>query len=691
MATKKRAIKPEDFVLLHTVSDPHVSLDGKLVAYSVTTVDREADETHIAVHVARLDERTSPRRFTQGKRDHSPRWSPDGKYLAFVSNRNDKNQLFIAPLDGGEARQITKSKHGMAQPAWSPDGKRIAYVQRTGEYKEPKERKGAEKNAPRVIRDLRYRLDGVGFFDNRRFHVFTVDVESGKETQITSGDWNDDSPSWSPDGKSIAFVSDRERERWQRLWRADVWTVPSKGGRARKITRSLGASAQPRFSPDGRSIAYVGHEHGEAGSAKNSHLFVSPAEGGRAPRSLSAPLDRTAGAAGAAFAWSRDGRSVLFLAVDHGAVSLYRAGAANGSVSKLVGGDRQIDAIDLTPDGRRVVFTAAWASDPSELYIAPLANGRARMLSHANAELRKAVDFTPTRRVTYEAPDGLDIEAFVLYPPSFRKSRRYPLVLYVHGGPHAYHPAAAGAASSFLAYQALAAAGYVVLLPNPRGSQGYGEEFAHAVVGDWGGKDFADLLAGVDLLVRRGVADPRRLYVGGGSYGGFMSSWAVGQTDIFRAAVVAAPVSDHVSMFGMTDIPLFSIYEHGGTPWEAEEMLRERSPVTYLPHVKAPVLLLHWEGDLRCPIEQSEEIFQGLKILGKPVEFVRYPGGFHAVRTPSQDVDRMRRIIAWFDRHTPKRKSGRRAASRNGRAIGRNGTRPAPKKAGRRRAKAAAR
>ncbi len=686
MPTKKRAIKPEDFALLHSVSDPDVSPDGKLVAYTVTSIDREADETHLAVYVARLDGHAAARRFTQGKRDHSPRWSPDGKYLAFVSTRGDKNQLFLAPLDGGEPRQLTKSKFGVAQPAWSPDGKRIAFVQRTGEYKEPKDRKGVEKNAPRIIRDLRYRLDGVGFFDNRRFHVFTIDVESGKETQITSGDWNDDSPSWSPDGKSIAFVSDRERERWQRVWRFDVWVVPLAGGRARKVARSLGAAGQPRFSPDGRSIAYVGHENGEAASAKNSHLYIVPAAGGRAPRSVSAPLDRTVGGTGAALAWSRNGGSVLFLAVDHGAESLFRGGASSGSVSKVIGGDRQIGAFELTPDGKSAVFTAAWSSEPSELYVASLSGGRPRMLSHANAGLRKTVDLVPTRRVTYRAPDRLDIEAFVLYPPGFRKGKRYPLVLYVHGGPHSYHPAAAGAASSFLVYQSLAAAGYIVLLPNPRGSQGYGEDFAHAVVGDWGGNDFADLLAGVDLLVRRGAADPRRLYIGGGSYGGFMSSWAVGQIDIFRAAVVAAPVSDHISMFGMTDIPLFSTYEHGGTPWEVEELLRERSPVTHLPNVKTPVLLLHWEGDLRCPIEQSEEIFQGLKMLGKPVEFVRYPGGFHAVRTPSQDIDRTRRIIAWFDRHGAKPLARKTAASPNSRArISANGAKPARRAPARRR------
>ena len=680
---RKRPVRPEDFYLLRLVGDPQLSPDGRRVAYTVSRSDRESDRTCMSVYVAPVDGRGEPQRFTHGDHDHSPRWSPDGRFLAFVSNRGEKNQLYLAPLDGGEARQITKQKHGMGQPAWSPDGTRIAYVARTGNYKETKGRKPVEKASPRVVRELRYRLDGIGYFDERRRHLFTVDVETNVEQQITNGDWYDEQPSWSPDGRFLAFASDRERERHQRHWGTDVWVVPSNGGRARKLTRSRGGASQPTFSPDGRSIAFVGHEHGDAG-AKNTHLFIVPASGGRAPHSVSAPLDRSAIghpiAAGRTLVWSRDSKSVLFLAGDRGTVALYRAGVANGSVSKLIAGDRQIEGFQLTPDGRRVVFAASWTSAPGEVYVASLrGGGRPRMISDANADLRDAVELASLRRTTYRARDGLEIEALVLYPPNYRRCRRYPLSLQIHGGPHGMHP------TGFqLPYQNLAAAGYVVLLPNPRGSASYGEAFTEACVGDWGGKDYEDLMTGVDVMVRRGVADPERLYVGGYSYGGFMTSWVVGQTDRFRAAIVGAPVSDHLSMFGTTDIPRFSVYEHGGFPWEKTEELIERSPVTYLPDVKTPVLLVHWEGDLRCPIAQSEEIFQGLKMLGKPVEFVRYPGGSHTMRSPSQAVDQMRRGRAWLDRHAPK-KPARKAPSRPAAARSRNGARPAAK------AKAAAR
>ncbi len=658
----KRTVQPEDIYLLLSVSDPQLSPDGKHVAYTVAWNDRESDKAQSAVCVAPVEGRQRARRFTQGIRNHSPRWSPDGRYLAFVSDRGEKNQLFLAPLEGGEPRQVTKAKFGISQPAWSPDGKRVAYVARVGDYTEREERSPVEKSAPRVIRDLRYKLDGIGFFDERRLHVFTVDIESGEETQVTDGSWNDEHPSWSPDGQRIAFVSDRERERNQRHWRTDVWVVPSTGGRARKITRSKGSASYPAFSPDGHWIAFVGHEHGDAGLAKNAHLLIVPTNGGRPPRSVSAPIDRPVvgwplALLGRTVAWLADGRGLVFLAGDRGTQALYQAGLTNLSVSQVLGGERQIGAFALAPDGKRIIFTAAWISEPDELYSGTLDGvGRERNLSHANDELRNSADFARARRMKYRATDGLEIEAFVLYPPNYRRGKRYPMALEIHGGPHNFHPF-----GFWLPPQSLAAAGYVVLLPNPRGSATYGEDFTHGCVGDWGGRDYEDLMVGVDLLIRRGIADRDRLYVGGYSYGGFMTGWTVGHTDRFQAAVIGAPVANLVSDIGTTDIPLFNVYQFGGTPFDNPEEYRKRSPVEYLPNVKTPVLLLHHEGDLRCPIGQAEEIFQGLRLLGREVEFVRYPGGFHTYNThaPSQRLDGMKRTRDWYDGHAPSKRARR--------------------------------
>ena len=360
-------------------------------------------------------------------------------------------------------------------------------------------------------------------------------------------------------------------------------------------------------------------------------------------------------------AWLPDGAGLLFLAGDRGTVALYRADLAGSPIAKVLGGERQVESFALSPDGARVAFVASWASEPGEVYSTALNGGRERNLSHANDDLRTTVEIARTGRMTYKAPDGLEIEAFVIYPPGFQRGKPCPVALDIHGGPHSVHPSP----FAFLQLQSLAAAGYVVLLPNPRGSSTYGEEFTQACIGDWGGKDFEDLMAGVDELVRRGIGDPGRLFVGGYSYGGFMTTWTVGHTDRFRAAVVGAPVADAVSMFGTSDIPRFSVYELGASPFDDPDEFRARSPVTHLPNVRTPVLLMHQEGDLRCPIGQSEEVFQALKMLGKEVEFVRYPGGSHGVHTPSQQVDRIKRTLGWYESHAPAKPASRRTSARH--------------------------
>ena len=353
---RKRLFTPDDHYLLKNVSDPQISPDGTQVAFVMSWPDRESDETHVAIYMSPADGSAPARRFTHGKKDHSPRWSPDGRSLAFVSDRGEKSQLFVAPMDGGEARQVTHAKWGISQPCWSPDGTRVAYAARTGDYTETKDRKGSEKNAPLVIKDLRYKMDGIGFYDSRRMHIFVCDVATGAETQVTSGDYFDDQPSWSPDGRTIAFVSDRERARNRRHWRTDVWVVAAKGGSARKLTRSLGSAAHPAFSPDGKWIAFVGHENGDEGSAKNTHMMVVPANGGM-PRSVSDALDRPvsgwpAFASGRSFCWARDSKALLFIAGDRGRMSIYRANLS-GRFTKALDGERQINRSSWRRTGRR--------------------------------------------------------------------------------------------------------------------------------------------------------------------------------------------------------------------------------------------------------------------------------------------------------------------------------------------------
>jgi dipeptidyl aminopeptidase/acylaminoacyl peptidase len=680
ITTKKRhPISPADNALLKAVVDPQISPDAERVAYVVRGVDTEKNERQTSIWVAPLDGKARARRFTFGTKDNSPRWSPDGRSLAFVSDRGDKPQIMIAPLDGGEARTLTKAPHGVNELAWSPDGTRIAYLARAGDWKDAKDRNAVEKAAPRVIKHLRYRLDTIGYFDDRRTHIFVIDVEGGDAKQITSGDYYDQQIAWSPDGRRIAFSSDRERERHDRQFRADIWSVDASGGAPRRLTRARGAANWPALSPDGKSVAYLGHEHGDAGSGKNTHVMVVPSTGG-APRSVSASVDQTVPSTGIAQRWSRDGKSILFLVQEHGNQALYRANVASGETARVLDGDRQIFQFVITRDDRQIAFTAASASRPQELYATSLAGGaRERNLSRANDELLAAAEPGSSKRMTHRAADGLEIESFVLYPPGYRAGQRYPLVLYIHGGPHAQHPLWGFA----MRPQTLAGAGYVVLMPNPRGSSGYGEAFMEMCTRDWGGADYRDLMGAVDALVKRGVADPDRLYVTGYSYGGFMTTWVVGHTDRFKAAIVGAPVSDHISMLGTTEIPGFSKYEVT-SPWDDLQATWDNSPIAHLPNCTTPVLIEHHEGDLRCPIGQAEEVFQTLRMLGKEVEFIRYPGGFHILEfhAPSQDLDYQQRQIAWFDAHGGRAKPAsakrrRTRAATNGAKPSANGARAA--------------
>ncbi len=644
----KRAFVPDDLWRLQAVSDPQISPDGSSVAFVVATSEQETDKPATTIWLAPSDGASPARQFTSGPQDSSPRWAPDGGELAFVAERGNGPQLHLASLAGGEARALTEAPHGISQPVWAPDGRRIAYVGRTGDWKKPEERSPIEKAAPRVVTGLHSRFDGVGWFDSRRSHLFVVAAAGGVPKQVTDGDWDDADPAWSPDGLELAFVSDRSTTRFDEVHR-DVWVTSGGGrGRPRRLTRGRGNAAAPLWSPDGKTIAYIGHEHDDGNSAANIHLLVVASRDPQAPRSLSATLDRSVWGLlrppGPVHAWIEGGKAVLFVAADRGTLAVFRSSLRRPRPELVVGGDRQITSIHSS--GSTVAFISQWITIPPEVFCASLDGAGEVRVSQANVGLR-SVRWATVRRTSHKADDGRRIESFVIYPPGHTKGKAAPTVLEIHGGPHGWHPQM----SLFGLYQGLAAAGYVVVLPNPRGSHGYGEDYAHACVGDWGGADFEDLMGAVDQLVHAGVADPKRLYVAGYSYGGFMTSWTVGHTDRFAAACVSAPVTDLASMWGTTDIPGFAAFELGGFPWEQPEFYRAHSPITYVSKVRTPVQLFHWEGDLRCPIGQAEELFQGLRKLEREVVMVRYPGGFHIVRSPAQMVDYVARHIEWFNTH----------------------------------------
>ena len=682
----KRTMAPEDAWLVRTAGDPRLSADGRRAAWVETTPDRETDKPAASIMVAPADGSEPARSFTHGPRDVSPRWSPDGRWLAYVSKADDQPaRLHVAPLDGGAPRAVTDLPGGASQPAWSPDSTRIAFVSSVGAPEPAKDRTPVEQAAPRVVRGLYARQDDIGWFEGRR-HLFVVDVASGEVSQVTDGDWDDDMPSWSPDGETLVFASDRGRGRNDRFGRSDAWLVAASGkGRARRLTRGRGRASFPQFSPDGATVAFIGHEAGDEGWNRDPGLYTvtvdaTPGGGSSAdgePRRLGTDLDRPMGYGflpTSPYAWLPGG-DVAVLVADRGSLVLARvAGDGRGRSRVVVApGTGQVDGFSMSTDGRTVAYTYMSVTEPHEVFVVPWrargGNGAAAAVrvSHANDEVRDTFELAPMERYTTTAPDGLEVEYFVVRPPSGGRkpaaagAPAAPAHLEIHGGPHGFHPIG----MAFAYYQALAAAGFAVLLPNPRGSAGYGQTFTEACTYDWGGADFDDLMACVDDAVGRGIADPDRLTVGGYSYGGFMTAWTVGHSKRFRAAVVGAPVIDHVSMIGTTDIPGFSRFELGGTPWDRPEEYVKRSPLTYLPDVTTPVLIHHWDGDLRCPIGQAEELYTALRLLHKDVEFVRYPGGSHISRSPSQAVDRTARIIDWVTSHTrPSGGDGRRRRRR---------------------------
>ncbi|HTX30338.1 MAG TPA: S9 family peptidase [Solirubrobacteraceae bacterium] len=650
----KRLFRAEDALQLKSTSDPDLSPDGRRVAFVLSEAELEKDRLRSAIWVVPVDGSEPPRPFSEGPADRSPRFSPDGKWLAYISVPEDhpeRAHVRLAPLDGGIPAQCGELPGAVTQLAWSPDSRRIVVVCRVGAPVRD-EQEASERNAPRLVRGLGARLDGVGWHEGRR-HLFLIDVADGSTRQLTRGDFDHDDPSFSPDGENIVFASDRHPRRDDRQLRRDAWIIPASGGRRRRLTDGTGRVAAPAFSPDGSLVAFAGQVVADWDA--EPRFFVVAADGSGSVEPIAPEDDRPVPflpGLPAPFRWTGD-RELVILLADRGSFTLRRARVGQARSRELVGGDIQIDGVAVRPGRRPLVYTAAWIDQPSELYATTLSGSAPGRVTHFNDAFVDQVELAPTARTSVVRPDGTEVE-YLTIAPSRRRAEKLPLHLDVHGGPHGAWPSS----RSLALHQALAAAGYLVLLPNPRGSTSYGQEFTSACTGDWGGGDYEDIIACCDDLVERGLADPERMFVSGGSYGGFMTAWIVGHTDRFRAGAALAAVIDMTSMALTTDVPEFSNFSMGGTPWDRRDEYDKRSPLTYLPRVNTPVLVVHWEGDIRVPIGQGEELYTGLRVLGKEAEFLRYPGGFHISRTPSQAVDFVKRLLDWNRRHDPR--GGRR-------------------------------
>jgi len=646
----RRAMTPEDITRIVWVSDPQISPDGARVAFVATTLSEDKDEYLSQVWVVDADGGPS-RRFTAGpKRDAEPRWSPDGRRLAFVSERgpNKKGQLYVMPADGGEPVRLTDLKAGVTNPVWSPDGARLCFLSRVGGWDEPDSEEEKRKSRPaRVITTLKYKFNGEGFVYDRRPHLFVVAADGGTPTQITDGDYADADPAWSPDGRLIAFSSARHDDR-DHDDGSDIWVVAAEGGEPRRVTDAAGPAGHPSFAPDGRTLAYLGRRKlNDFGG--NVQAFTVSVDGGP-PVCLTESFDRSCAALPVSPTWAPDGRSVIVAAEDRGAVVLHRASASGGvGLAPIVAGERVITGYSMARDGR-LAFAATDPMCPAEVFVADADGGVERRLTDLNQGWRAEVALSRPERFRFRRA-GFEIDVWVMKPFGFHEGARRPALLNIHGGPHAQF-----GHGFFDEFQVYAGAGYVVVYTNPRGSQGYGEAFTRAVVGDWGGGDYADVMAALDeALTRHAVIDPLRLGVMGGSYGGFLTSWTIGHTDRFKAACSERAVNDQWGMFGTSDIGhIFNKVELGVLPWEDLGPYVERSPISYVKNVTTPLLILHSEDDLRCPMGQAEQLFIALKKLRKDVTFVRFPDETHELSRsgkPRHRLARFRFILDWFARH----------------------------------------
>jgi dipeptidyl aminopeptidase/acylaminoacyl peptidase len=646
-----------DLLAFKIIPELDISPDGARVAYVVTRIDTEKDEYRSTIHVAPT-EGGAPAEFTRGPtRDSAPRWSPDGTQLAFLSDRTgEERQLYVMSVRGGEPRQLTSMSGHAGAATWSPDGTKIAFSARV--WVEPRpEDAGARKRweqRPRHVTKAQFKTDGQGYTFDARAHLFIVDVATGAMKRLTDGDFEDRAESWSPDGRQLAFS--RTRGGKGDYSSSDIWIADVATGAALRITENVGRAISPTWSPDGTTIACYGTDSQEAGLGDPMvRVWTVPSRGGQ-PRRLTERYDRgavllPAPAITPGPLWSPDNASVTFIAGDHGNTHLVRAAIADGSTTVVVGGERQI-AYASGRSGSRIAFAAGDLAAPSDLYATAWDGSGERRLTQLNKEILAQLAPVHGERRTFTSPHGGTLEGWLFLPGERRGPS--PLLVDIHGGPASFS-GNLFSLSYFYRY-VLASRGWAVLTLNPTGSGSYGREFAHGIRAKWGEHDLAEQLAAVDQLIGEGVADPERLAVAGYSYGGFMTSWTIGHTDRFKAAVVGAPVVNQESFFGTSDIGMwFAPWEMGGSIIDGRETFRRLSPINYVEKVTTPTLVLHGEADERCPIGQGEELFTGLVAAGKvPTEFVRYPGGSHmfiAQGRPSHRVDFNRRVVDWVTRH----------------------------------------
>jgi len=665
-----RPIELEDLFRLKRVSDPQLSPDGTQVVYVVTEVLKDENTTQSDLWLVSASG-GEPRRLTHSpKHERHPRWSPDGRWIAFESNREGSYQVWVLPVAGGEARRLTSLSTGATQPVWAPGGDRLAFVSAVFPQfsakpfaeadklnKEELERREKSKVKARVATQLLYR-HWDSWVEGKRQHLFVLGFAdggaAGEPRNVTPGD-NDAVPTsstfsagdefaFSPDGKELAFTAPHAVTREQ-AWSTnhDIWTVNVATGERTQVTTGAAADAFPRYSPDGKLLAY--RAQARAGFEADRWQLRVRSRTSVEDWSLTADFDSSVGA----FAWAADGQSLYFPAQDAGTESLWAVGAAGGAVRKIASGGVN-NAATLSADGRFIVYLHGSFTEPPEVWRADLVARRAPLpLTRTNAALLQDIQLPAAESVTVAGAGGAPVQMWIIKPPGFDAAKKHPLVFWVHGGPQS---AFMDNWSTRWNPQVWAAQGYVVAMPNPRGSTGFGQKFTDEISRDWGGKVFEDLMAALAHLEKQPWIDPTRMAAAGASYGGYMMNWFQGHTDKFKTLVTHCGVYNLETMHGTTEEVWFSEWE-SGVPWQDADQ-RKWSPHVYAANFKTPNLIIHNDLDFRVPLAQGMELFTALQRQGVPSRLVMFPDEGHWVLKPQNSERWHQEIFTWLAEYLKK-------------------------------------
>ena len=647
--TVPRSITIDDYFQIRDVAQPELSPDGQWVAYAVRTRMLKEDKNEQRLWMVSTHGGDSIPLTAEGVSSSHPRWSPDGKYLAFLSARNGgKNQVWLLDRRGGEAQKLTEVAQGINDFEWSPDSTRLVLILQDPKPEDAEAAKDKDKDKPAakpktppplVIDRLQFKQDTVGYLDRRRDHLYVFDVASKKTAQLTSGDFDDTEPAWSPDGKSLAFSSNRSSDP-DRNYNSDIWVVAAdnsdKGAHLTQVTTNPGSDRAPAWSPDGKWIAYVTETDVKAMIYATHHLAITPSAGGDA-KVLTLAFDRSVRRP----RFSADGRAIYFIADDDGTQNLCRISFTGGDVSRPIGGSLNVATYSLDKDGA-IAAQIGSLDRPDEIFFLAASAKEPTRLTKTNDALFAQLRLAQIDYVHFKSKDGTTVAGYLYKPLDYTPGKKVPTLLNPHGGPVGQY-----SASFYHLAQLFAANGYAVLLPNPRGSSGYGQKFCEAIFADWGNKDFQDDMAMVDYAIAQGIADLDKLGVGGWSYGGMSTDFIIAQTTRFKGAISGASIALLPSGFGHDQYQK-DYFSELGYPWENRATWEKISPFYRVKNITTPTLFMGGDIDWNVPIIGSEQMYQALKSLGRTTELVVYPGEYHGFTIPSHLKDRLERNLAWY-------------------------------------------